>query len=177
MTAMRRRRLEAVDATAGLAPGPGWPAVARPRGGEVEEGVEDRVVVVGAPDEAGSDVWAVAQRERDHPRMCETVGDPGGQGGDGPAGGDDREAVFGGLDVIVGAGSGAAALLVERPERGPLGIQVRAAGKRAVEDVGHAQFGVVSEAIAGRDDHDHRTDIEGEGAEARLWRRLDEQPS
>ena len=95
-----------------LGPGPGWPAVARPRGGEVEEGVEDRVVVVGAPDEAGSDGWAVAQRERDHARMCETVGDRGGQGADGPSGGDDLEAVFGGLDVIVGAGGGAAALLV-----------------------------------------------------------------
>src|SRR5918999_2340769 len=112
MTAVRWRRLEAVDATAGLAPGPGWPAVARPRGGEVEEGVEDRVVVVGAPDEAGSDGWTVAQRERDHARMCETVGDQGGQGADGPAGGDDLEAVFGGLDVIVGARGGAAALLV-----------------------------------------------------------------
>src|SRR5919107_1639232 len=127
MTAVRWWRLAAVDAPAALGPGRGWLAVACPGGGEVEEGVDDRVVVVGVPDEAGSDVWAVAQRERDHPRMRETVGDPGGQGADGPAGGDDLEAIFGGLDAIVGAGRGAAALLVERPERGPLGIQVRAA--------------------------------------------------
>src|SRR3954470_6438569 len=53
-----------------LGPGPGWPAVARPGGGEVQEGVDDRVVAVGVPDEARSDGWAVAQRERDHARMC-----------------------------------------------------------------------------------------------------------
>src|SRR3954464_1004267 len=111
-----------------LRPGTGSPAVARPGRGEVEEGVDDRVVGVGVPDETGSDVWAVAERERDHARMCETVGDPGGQGADGPAGGDDLKAIFGGSDVIGGAGRGAATLLLQRPERGPLGIQVRAAG-------------------------------------------------
>src|SRR3954464_14005475 len=95
-----------------LGPGTGSPAVARPGGGEVEEGVDDRVVVVGVPGEAGSDVWAVAERERDHARMCQAVGDPGRQGADGPAGGDALEAIFGGFDVIVGAGRGAATLLV-----------------------------------------------------------------
>src|SRR5688572_24549913 len=82
---------------------PSGPAVARPGGGEVEKGVDDRVGV-GAPDETGSDVWAVAERERDHARMCETVGHPSGQGPDGPAGGDDLEGIFGGSDVIGGAG-------------------------------------------------------------------------
>src|SRR3954463_2844792 len=99
--------------------GTGSPAVARPGGGEVEEGVDERVVGVGVPDQTGSDVRAVAQRERDHARMCQTVGHPGGQGADGPTGGDDLDAIFGGCDVIVGAGRGAATLLVQRPERGP----------------------------------------------------------
>src|SRR4051794_26821379 len=92
--------------------GTGSPAVARPGGGEVEKGVDDRVVGLGVPDETGSDVWGVAERERDHARVCETVGHPGGQGADGPAGGDDPDAVFGGFDVIGGARRGAATLLV-----------------------------------------------------------------
>src|SRR4051812_49901931 len=100
--------------------GSGLAGVARPGGGEVEKGVHDRVVVVRVPDETGSDVWAVAERERDHARMCQTVGDPGGQGADGPAGGDDLEAIFGGFDVIGGAGRGGAPLLGLRPGRGPL---------------------------------------------------------
>src|SRR4051812_40943965 len=95
-----------------LRPGRGWPAVARPGDGEVEKGVDDRVVAVGVPDETGCHVWAVAERERDHAGMCETVGHPGGQGADGPAGGDDLDAIFGGFDVIGGAGRGAATLLV-----------------------------------------------------------------
>jgi hypothetical protein len=44
--------------------------------------------------------------------MCETVGHPGGQGADGPAGGDDLEAIFCGFDVSGGAGRGATTLLV-----------------------------------------------------------------
>src|SRR4051794_41687323 len=101
-----------------LGPGTGSPAVARPGGGEVEEGVDDRVVVVGVPDETDSDVWAVAERQGDHARMCETVGDPGGQGADGPAGGDDLEAIFGGSDVIGGAGRGGPPPALSPPRQG-----------------------------------------------------------
>src|SRR3954447_26723981 len=92
--------------------GSGLAGVARPGGGEVEKGVDDRVVAVGVPDETGTDVWAVAERQRDPSRMCETVGHPGGQRADGPAGGNDLDAIFGGFDVIGGAGRGAATLLV-----------------------------------------------------------------
>src|SRR4051794_41808778 len=106
-----------------LGRGTGSPAVARPGGREVNEGVDDRVVGVGMPDETGSDVWAVAERERDHARMCETVGHPDGQGADGPAGGDDFDALFGGFDVIGGAGGGGGPLLLRRPEQKPLGVQ------------------------------------------------------
>src|SRR4051812_49548253 len=102
-----------------LGPGTGSPAVVRPGGGEVEEGVDDRVVRVGVPDETGSDVWAVAERERDHARMCETVGHPGGQGADGPAGGDDLDAIFGGSDVIGGGGRGGAPPPLPPPRTSP----------------------------------------------------------
>src|SRR4051794_41525164 len=114
-----------------LGPGTGSPAVARPGGGEVEEGVDDRVVRVGVPDETGSDVWAVAERERDHARVCETVGHPGGQGADGPAGGDDLEALSSAhLTSSAVQGPGPPPCSSRGPNAGHPGVRVRAPPKR-----------------------------------------------
>ena len=83
-------------------------------------------------------------RERDHARVCQTDRDGGGRRGNGPAGGDDIQGVFSGLDVV-GELRRTAAFHIQSPERGRLGIEGWAAGKQSVEDVGHADSDVVSD--------------------------------
>jgi hypothetical protein len=87
-------------------------AVLCPGDGEVDQSLDRRSVVVGAPAEAGPDRWRVSERERDHAWMCQAARGPGRRGGDRPSGGDDRELVLGGPDVVVGDGWRAAALVV-----------------------------------------------------------------
>ena len=59
----------------------------------------------------------------------------------------DREGVLGGPDVVVGEGRRAPAELVERPERGPLRMEARGAGERAVEEVGDARVLAAENAV------------------------------
>jgi hypothetical protein len=137
---------------------------------------DDRPVVVRAPHQPRRDRRAVDQRDRDHARMRQPVRHPSRDGGDRAARNDEREPLLGIRHVLAAELRRPAARRVQRPERPPLGVQVRPARERLIEDVRDAQLAPSSERVTDRHRHEHRGFVQGHGAQPRGQRRRGEQP-